>query len=383
MSNSMIEVKNKVNELGSAWEDFKETNDERLDILEKKNSTDPLTDNKLHKLNKEVESLSQELKDIKTAIQRPNYGDEEVNKKKQDSLDFINFLRTGISKKAFDTSSGAAGFDLVKAGVYKTIISRLFNLDPMRRLSSVIQISDDSLRVNTQDGDMETSWMANNVVADTTTATFKVQEIHTYTLYTQPKAEQRLLDDSVPDLESWITERVVDAFSRAQGNAFINGIAIGTPKGILKYSTNEITQIHSGVSADITADSLFEMFYSMEEAYKPNATFLMHNLTVRKIRLLKDTTGRYLWEPSLAKGEPETLLGSPIERSNYVPTPVADSLSVIYADFKQAYYIADRIGINMIRDAVTNKPFVKFYTTIRVGGSAVNFDAAKILKLSV
>ena len=63
-----------------------------------------------------------------------------------------------------------------------------------------------------------------------------------------------------------------------------------------------------------------------------------------------------------------------------MPALAANSLSLSFGDFRTAYQIVDRIGIRVLRDPFTSKPFVKFYTTKRVGGGVVNFEAIKFLK---
>jgi HK97 family phage major capsid protein len=110
----------------------------------------------------------------------------------------------------------------------------------------------------------------------------------------------------------------------------------------------------------------------------------MHRTTVQAVRLLKEaTTNQYLWQPGLSAGTPDTLLGVPVALAADMPVPAAASLSVAVGDFKRAYLIVDRIGIRTLRDPFTSKPFVKFYTTKRVGGEVINTEAVKLLKLAV
>jgi HK97 family phage major capsid protein len=46
----------------------------------------------------------------------------------------------------------------------------------------------------------------------------------------------------------------------------------------------------------------------------------------------------------------------------------------------EAYQIVDRVGVRVLRDPYTAKPYIKFYTTKRVGGDVLNFEAVKIIK---
>ena len=109
---------------------------------------------------------------------------------------------------------------------------------------------------------------------------------------------------------------------------------------------------------------------------------MMNRAVVQSVRLLKDTTNQYLWQPGLAAGAPDTLLGIPVVSASDMPVAAANSLSIACADFATAYQIVDRVGIRILRDPFTDKPFIKFYTTKRVGGDVVNYEAIKLLKLA-
>ena len=175
-------------------------------------------------------------------------------------------------------------------------------------------------------------------------------------------------------------------FSRRESTAFVTGNGVSQPRGFLTYpaGTNwgQIEQLNSGTSAVVTADSLIRLYYSLKEAYAKQATFLINRSVVQSIRLLKDTTNQYIWQPGLAAGAPDTLMGVPVKLASDMPVAAANSLSVVVGDFKSAYVIVDRIAIRILRDPFTEKPFVKFYTTKRVGGDVTNFEAIKLLKLA-
>ncbi len=196
-----------------------------------------------------------------------------------------------------------------------------------------------------------------------------------------------MVDDSAIDIELWLSNKVAEVFTRIENKAFIYGDGSGQPKGILSYaagsSWGQIEQLDSGVNGAITSDSLIQLYYSLQEDYASRATFLMNRSVVQAARLLKETTtDQYLWQPSLTAGSDDTLLGVPVRQATDMPIATADSLSVALADFSRAYTIVDRIGIRTLRDPFTDKPFVKFYTTKRVGGDVTNFDAIKLLKLT-
>jgi HK97 family phage major capsid protein len=188
------------------------------------------------------------------------------------------------------------------------------------------------------------------------------------------------------DVEGWLANKVADEFARKEATAFISGTGVAQPRGILTYtagtSWGQIEQINSGSSGALTADGLLSLVYGLKEAYARNASFLMNRSVVSAARKLKDTTNQYLWQPGLAMGQPDMLLGRPVYEATDMPVAASNSLSVAFGDFAAAYTVVDRIGIRTLRDPFTAKPFVRFYTTKRVGGDVVNFEALKIQKLA-
>jgi HK97 family phage major capsid protein len=70
----------------------------------------------------------------------------------------------------------------------------------------------------------------------------------------------------------------------------------------------------------------------------------------------------------------------PVAEIEYMPDIATDAHAVAFGDFKRAYLIVDRVGVRVLRDPYTNKPYVMFYVTKRVGGGIQDFDAIKTLK---
>ena len=376
----MTEIKQKKYEIGSAWEEFKSCNDQRLDSLKKTNASDPLYEEKLQRINTELDKYKQEISDLKASIKTQTTEDKEKK-------DFIQYLKTGklsMEQKAFHTGSPITeGFHLISPDKEREIRNLLLDRSPMRQLSSIQTSTNntDTEVINLEQDGLEAKWLTRNTIStETTTSTFETKIIYSYTLYAEPKAEQKLLEDAEVDLEAWILERVIDAFSVLENESFINGDSGLEPRGILSYGIN-IDEFNSGINGQITADSLLNLYHELKSIYAANATFLMHRTAIQQVRLLKDTANRYIWEPGLeTKGD--TLFGIPLRTAVDMPVPATNSLSVAIADFKSAYRIVDRMGIKIIRDAFTEKPFVKFFITKRVGGAVIRLDAIKLLKLA-
>jgi HK97 family phage major capsid protein len=395
---SITEVKARVDQLGSAWEQFKQINDRRLSEVEKKGASDPLTDNHLAKLNHEVSENKERVARMEAAFNRPAYGESHGYKFNNEMVTahknaFCNYLRKGVEgdlchleTKALSVASDPDGGYLVSPQISDMIIKTVFETSPMRQICSIQTISSDSLEILEDRAEAAAGWTTESgATSDTTTPTMAKKSIPVHELYAQPKATQKLIDDSAIDIEAWLADKVSAIFSKKENTAFVSGDGVGKPRGILTYASGtswgQIEQVASGSSGAATADKIIALYYALKEDYAVNATFLMNRSMVEAVRKLKDTTNQYLWNPGLALGAPDTLMGVPVHQAADMPVAAADSLSIACGDFRSAYQIVDRTGVRVLRDPFTDKPFVKFYSTKRVGGDVVNFEAIKLMKL--
>ena len=386
--------------LGNAWEQFKQVNDSRLSDLERKGYADPLYLEHLHKINDSLDQQKQRLDVLETVQARPGREMANLGYRGESNTEyksaFNNYLRKGmdaalehLQTKSLSVGTDSSGGYLVPNELSDMIVEIVNESSPMRALASVETISSDALDIIDDTTDMDAAWGDETTARSsaTNTPTLARTTISTFEMYAQPQATQKLVDDSSIDIEAWIAQKVGDKMARLEATAFISGDGSTQPQGILSYaagtSFGQIQQIHSGTSAVVTADSLVQLYYSLKDEYARRATFLMHRTTVQAVRLLKEaTTNQYLWQPGLSAGTPDSLIGVPVALAADMPVAAAGSLSVAIADFKRAYLIVDRIGIRTMRDPFTAKPFVKFYTTKRVGGEVVNTDAIKLLTLA-
>ncbi|MCH2038518.1 MAG: phage major capsid protein [Rickettsiales bacterium] len=394
---TISEITNHVNALGKAWEQFKTINDRRLEEIEKKGSADPVTEEHLGRINNALDNYKNRLGTIETAMSRPDIIQSDasfvpVNNEHRKA--FNEYLRKGnelelsqLETKALSVDNDPDGGYLVTPTISDKIITRIHETSPLRNVASVETISTDTLEIIEDKDEAVAGWTTETgSVSDTSTPQLGKKNIPVHELYAQPKATQKLIDDSSIDIEEWISSKVADIFSRKENAAFINGDGVGKPRGILTYPKGtdwaEIQQIDSGINGQVTADGIIQLYYSVKEEHATRGTFLMNRSVLQSVRLLKDTSNQYIWQPGLASGAPDTLLGVPVIQAADMPSAETDSLSVAFGDMESAYQIVDRIGIRILRDPFTDKPFVKFYTTKRVGGDVVNFDAIRILKLA-
>jgi HK97 family phage major capsid protein len=387
-----------VDELASAFEQFKAANDEALKQKADLGAIDALTESKLARLDGELDRLRDGLDRTRASLNRS--AREALGMAGEDpaapehKAAFRAYLRTGdaaelarIERKTLSVGADPEGGYLVTPEVSDRIVSTIFETSPVRALAAVESISTDSLELLVDKADAGAGWVAETEArAETTSPDLAKINIPVHEIYAEPRATQKLIDDSSIDIETWLTGKVADKFARTEATAFVNGTGVGQPRGFLTYPAGtdwgQIEQVNSGGAGVVKADGLIDLQHSLKEGYGANAVWLVNRLVVRDIRKLKDSQNQYLWEPGLKIDGHETLLGRPIHTATDMPVAAADSLSVAYGDFGRAYQVVDRVGVRVLRDPFTAKPYVKFYTTKRVGGDVVNFEAIKLQKLA-
>lgn len=389
-----MELEKKFEDLGKAFEAFKKANDTKLEALEKKGSVDALVTEQVEKANKHIETLTAEIKEMQTAMNRSaagggdgGKGEEPKNKEQKEA--FHKYMRKGmiVEQKGLSAESDPSGGYLIPDELSATIVQKIFESSPMRALADVETISGSSLEVNEDLGEIESGWVGESETREETdTPTVGLIEIPAHELYAMPKATQKVLDDAAWNLEAWLGKKCADKFSRDEASAFINGTGVKKPRGILTYTAGtgagQIEQVNSGGASTLTADGLISVHGALKGFYRAGATWLMKRSTITAARKLKGSDNNYLWQPGLSAGTPDSLLGSAVHEADDFAAIGADVLAGAYGNFKYAYKIVDRVGIRVLRDPLTQKGFVLFYTTKRVGGGVVNFEALKILKIA-
>lgn len=273
-------------------------------------------------------------------------------------------------------------------------VSRTFESSPIRQIANVMSTVNRLVEIIVDDNEADSGgWVGEAEVRPVTeTAKIGALQIFAHEQFAQPKSTRNMIDDAGFDLESWVQTKTRDIMTRTENTAFVSGDGSKKPKGFLSlpawttpgtYQRNAIEQRNSGSAGNFTFDSVVNLQNDLKEVYQPRGVFLTKRKNFSDILLLKDSQGRSLWDfELLRKGADLTLLGKPVMFADDIQATAADALAMVYGDFSVGYTIVDRLGFTLIRDELTDKPNVKFYTIKRVGGDVTNFEAIKILKLS-
>lgn len=377
---------NDINSLASAFEEFKNTNDTRLAQIESKGSADVLTTEKLERINNDLSALQATVTDMGKKSNRIGTGDASVQDEEYKSA-FDKWARKGdryeaeLEAKALVTNDTTGGF-LVPKTVEAGIRADLRTLSPIRNEATVISVSSDRYTFLKNMRGLTTGWVGEtDARPETNTPTLVEVALPGGEIYANPAVSQRALDDSQFNLEAWLASEITSEMAIAENKAFVNGDGVNKPKGFVNEA-GLITQ-KTGVAADLPAgaDFLFNMIYGMEAAYRAGAKFYSNGAVSSKVRTIKDNNGQYIWQPSLVLGQPAAIAGYAHVELEDMDAIAAGKTPLAFANMKQGYTIADRIGVRTLRDPYTHKPYVHFYATKRVSGMVTDAKAFVLLKV--
>jgi HK97 family phage major capsid protein len=274
----------------------------------------------------------------------------------------------------------------------------VFDTSPIRQIANVVTIGTDALEGVRDTDEAASGWVSEmGSRAETNTPQLGAWRIAVHELYANPRATQKLLDDANIDAEAWLAGKIADKFSRDQNAAFVNGNGVGRPQGFCAYATaatadssrawGTLEHVGTGVNGDFAASTPADIMFDLISRFKPHylsdATFVTNRAVLARIRKFKEsTTNAYIWQPGLQAGTPDSLLGYPVNMAEDMPALASGSLSLALGNFKEGYQIVDRMGVRLLRDPFSSKPYVQFYTTCRVGGAVVQFESIKFIRFA-
>lgn len=328
-----------------------------------------------------IEAL--EAKAARPAI-APKAGDESTEKKA-----FVAYLRSGRDAmpvdeaKALRVSDNAAGGFLAPSEFSREIVKNIVQFSPIRQFARVQAISAPEIHIPTRTGTMTAAWVGEVADRSETAPTYGQISFTPYEAACFVDVSNALLEDSAVDIASDLALDGAEEFGRLEGAAFVNGDGLGKPKGIL--TDNTVTGLASGTAATLGSapeNTLVAMFYKLPAFYRANAAWAMNSNTMQAIRLLKDSTGRFLWQEGLAAGQPGTLLGRPVIELPDMDDVGANKFPIVFGDMGQAYRIIDRVNLSVLRDPYTRATngITRFHMRRRVGGGVVKGEAIVRLK---
>ena len=277
------------------------------------------------------------------------------------------------------TTPGSDGGYLVPEEFENQIIMDLANENVFRKLAKVIATEHDR-KIPVSANHSVAAWTDENAAYTESNPTFGQKELDAYKLTDLCRVSDELLQDSMFDIEAYLSGEFARAFGIKEEEAFCVGDGNKKPTGLFTTNGGQVGVTTAGATA-ITADELISLIYSLKAPYRKNAKFLLNDATVAYVRKLKDGNGVYLWQPSLTAGEPDKLLGYDVYTSAYVPTIAASAYTIAFGDFSY-YWIADRQNrtIKRLNELYATNGQVGFVASQRVDGKIILPEGIKLLQ---
>lgn len=364
-----------------------------FDLVARQNAADQA----LTELRGEVDEVKSRLDKVGRAALRPALsGSDGQSPELKGFVD--GYLRHGREAELKSLTSGVAadGGYAVPREIDALITAQLKAISPIRAIAQVVQVGSSGYRKLVTSSGTASGWVS-ETAARPETGTAKFNEIAPPMgeLYANPAASQAMLDDAAFDLEEWLAGEIATEFAKAEGAAFISGTGTNQPRGFLSAATStaadaarpfgtlQFSATGNASGFDAAPElKLIDMVHSLKAAHRQGAVFVMNSKTLATVRKFKAADGSFLWQPGIMDGQPARLLGYPVIEAEDMPDVAANAYPIAFGNFRNGYLIAERSATTILRDPFTNKPFVNFYATKRLGGQVLDSDAIKLLRVA-
>ncbi|WP_313349795.1 phage major capsid protein [Paracoccus sp. (in: a-proteobacteria)] len=393
-----------VAELNKAFAAFKEGHAEELAGIKAK-FDDVVTTEKLGKIEAAVSNLTTALDEANAKIAGISLNgggtdDGLTDAEREYTAAFAGWFRTGEGERSLKSKAREGGVKAAYSvgsepdGGYtapiewdRTITDQRVEVSPMRRYASVQSVSGQGFKKLYNLRGTDAAWVGETAGRPQTDGSKLAEyEFSFGEIYAMPAATERILEDSEIDIAGWLAGEVNTEFARQEGLAFINGDGVNKPKGLLMFDATAeaalpaaqrhplgpVAEVVTGAAAALTPDGLIDLIYDMPEDRSTGAALYANRKTHAIIRKMKDGDGNYLWQPPFQAGQPAQVLGTAVHELSGLPDVAAGAIPVVYGNMAEGYRIFDRVGMSVLRDPYTNKPYILFYTRKRVGGGLWN-----------
>ncbi len=382
------EIKGAIDEFERTWVAFREENDRRSGC----------NDQALDKMNARMDQIESAIgrahRTPAAAGERPEPGPREkayFDYLKYGTRDEPNPGREALSRedmKALTVGADPTAGFLAPVDYAREIIKGETEFSPLRSVARIRQTARRAVQIPKRSGQFSAVWTAESGTRNETEGlSYGLEEIPTHELYALVDVSEQMMEDSEFNLEEELRQEFSEQFAVAEGAALVQGNGTGKPEGLLQSAAVAETSSGSAASiADATgqADGLIDLYHALKTAYAVRGTWLLNRGTLGEVRKLKDGQNIYIWQPGLANGVSNTILGQPYVEIPDMPDVAANAFPIVFGDLRRAYTIVDRINLSVLRDPFTQATSgnVRFIARRRVGGQVVLAEAIRKLKVA-
>lgn len=321
---------------------------------------------------------------VNTPTVQPNGAEKTGRASDEYKRAFWNGMRNKMSyevQNALSIGTDSEGGYLVPDEYERKLVEALQDEVFFRSLATVIRTSSGDRKIPIVTSRGEAAWIDEGGQFPESDDSFGQTSIGAYKLATMIKVSDELLNDSVFNIEAYISKEFGRRIGTKEEEAFFIGDGKGKPIGLFSATGGADIGV-TATSASITFDDVMDLYYSLRAPYRNKATWLLNDSTVKAIRKLKDGNGNYIWQPSVKEGEPDRILNRPYRTSIYVPELAAGNRVMAFGDYSY-YWIADRQGrsFKRLNELYATTGQVGFLASERVDGKLILSEAVKTLDI--
>lgn len=348
----------------------------------------------------ELKALQDRLDELELKSKRPKGDpdpddqDETVKLQKKAFGGFLRHGREGLQPdevRSMIVGDDTKGGYLAPADFVAEVIKGIVQFSPVRQAARIMQTALGEVELPRRTGRPTASWVGETEARPETAPSYGQINIPVNETACYIDVSLRLLEDAAVNVEALVAEDLAEEFGYQEGAAFVAGDGVKKPTGFVDESSGLSYTPSGHASAFVTpttsvnpADCLINLMYAMAPAYRANGVWMMNGSTIAMVRKFKDVDGRFIWQPSIADGQPSTLLSRPVIEAPDMPDVGANAYPIAFGDFNRGYRIVDKNAVSIMRDpytqATTGK--VRFHARRRTGGAVVLAEAIRLLKIA-
>lgn len=343
---------------------------------------------KIDELANELKAAQKRADAFELKLNRPGAFATKDERKELEAKAFATFLRKGREAldanevKSLIVANDTQGGYLAPPEFSREVDKNVVQFSPVRQAARVGQTASGSVIIPRRTGAPTATWVGETETRPEAASTYGQAEIPIDEAACYVDVSIKLLEDAAVNVEAEVAFDLAEEFGRIEGAAFVSGNGVKKPLGFM--ADTNLSYTPGGSATAITTDGLIDVFYALAPFYRQRGVWMLNGSTLATIRKLKDGNGQYLWQPGLAAGQPETILGRPAIEAVDMPDIAANSFPVVFGDFASGYRIYDRVAIALLRDpyTVATSGLVRFHARRRVGGSVVRAESIRKMKIA-
>ena len=279
--------------------------------------------------------------------------------------------------KIYGGANGITGGYALPSGSNEKLQKAITHESLFRSMATVIKAYNGASRIFAKDCSDIAAWVpeGGSIPLQDGVNDFTRYAVDSHKLAVFVKLDDDFVHDAAFSLEDYLTERLAKNLAKSEDKGFVLGTGEHMPVGILDDTAGAKTGV---TTSALCFDDVLRLYYSLDKEYRKNAVWLMNDETALTLRMVKDSAGNYLWNPS-----DNTILGKPVVISYDMPSVGAGAKPIVFGDFSY-YWIIDRspVSIQALKELFVTLDQVGYLATEFLDGKLIRRDALKALKIS-